>query len=103
MAKNSCDCDCHKPGVVVMHAFPCCTPNEYEEMDLDERVKAAHAYFDKYKQAPPGLMTGLPNTQKVALWCKLTAGDAENDGTMAFAVAVHKVYVDQILSCFGVP
>lgn len=32
---GQCDCDCHKPGVYMMHCMPCCHPT-YEWVKDEE-------------------------------------------------------------------
>ncbi len=30
-ARNECTCECHKPGVIMMHFVACCRPSDKEE------------------------------------------------------------------------
>lgn len=42
-----CDCDCHKPGVYVMHFMECCNPS-FHRIELGEKTTMSEEEFSKF-------------------------------------------------------
>jgi len=38
---GQCDCECHKPGVKIMHFMPCCDPVIVDVEELSKRTELA--------------------------------------------------------------
>ena len=69
--RSQCKCDCHKPGIRMLHIMACCSPDPIKTLDYPGLNTGAYLYSIFYKKKPEFCMLEVPTTVNLEDYAEL--------------------------------